>query len=275
MATQDCTQTRTETQRTALSPPSAPGKGGDRLLPRRSITPVLKKVSVELLTITQPPGLRRRDQWLLPVHERLSDRPWFDRSSRHPPNDARNGDSKEKSNHPVAFRHDRLPSTGDPALDSALSHTETSSYLRNLAVSRGFERPSCVTRWRPDWLAGAAGLELGNVAFRSISYLFEISQRFCQNKAGIGLPETFSRRSCKTAGSAPGCQSTASVMLDHSWRRLLLVSGTADHGMGVTAAAWLRAVGPPWILPRRLFRLCGASVVTARDAVGTAWAKMP
>ena len=82
--------------------------------PRRSITPVLKKVSVELLTITQPPGLRRRDQWLLPVHERLSDRPWFDRSSRHPPNDARNGDSKEKSNHPVAFRHDRLPSTGRP-----------------------------------------------------------------------------------------------------------------------------------------------------------------
>jgi hypothetical protein len=40
-----------------------------------------------------------------------------------------------------------------------ISHTETSSYLRNLAVPRGFERPSCVTRWRPDWLAGAAGLE--------------------------------------------------------------------------------------------------------------------
>src|SRR6267154_6702555 len=40
-----------------------------------------------------------------------------------------------------------------------ISHTETSSYLRNLAVSRGFERPSCVTRWRPDLLAGAAGLE--------------------------------------------------------------------------------------------------------------------
>ena len=165
--------------------------------PRRSIAPVLKKVSVELLTITQPPGLRRRDQWLLPVHERLSDRPWFDRSSRHPPNDARNGDSKEKSNHPVAFRHDRLPSTGDPALDSALSHTETSSYLRNLAVPRGFERPSCVTRWRPDWLAGAAGLELGNVAFRSISYLFEISQRFCQNKPESDYRRLFRERAAR------------------------------------------------------------------------------
>ena len=39
-----------------------------------------------------------------------------------------------------------------------ISHTETSSYLRNLAVPRGLERPSCVTRWRPDWLAGHLGL---------------------------------------------------------------------------------------------------------------------
>jgi hypothetical protein len=41
--------------------------------PRRSIAPVLKKVSVDLLTIAQPLGLRRREQWLLPV-ERLGDR---------------------------------------------------------------------------------------------------------------------------------------------------------------------------------------------------------
>ena len=34
-----------------------------------------------------------------------------------------------------------------------ISHTETSSYLRNLAVPRGFERPSYVTRWRrTGWL---------------------------------------------------------------------------------------------------------------------------
>ena len=28
-------------------------------------------------------------------------------------------------------------------------------------------------------------------------------------------------------------------------------------------------MSPPWILPSRLFRLCEASVVTARDAVAT------
>src|SRR4051794_863353 len=43
-----------------------------------------------------------------------------------------------------------------------ISHTETSSYLRNLAVPRGFERPSCVPRRRSDWLAGHVRLELGN-----------------------------------------------------------------------------------------------------------------
>jgi hypothetical protein len=48
--------------------------------PRRSIAPVLKKVSVDLLTIAQPLGLRRREQRLLPV-ERLSDRhPLFHRA---------------------------------------------------------------------------------------------------------------------------------------------------------------------------------------------------
>src|SRR5262245_11796991 len=72
--------------------------------PRRSIAPVLKKVSVDLLTIAQPLGLRRREQWLLPV-ERLSDRhPLF-----------RNGHSRQNSNHRSDFdrgspmiRHDRL-----------------------------------------------------------------------------------------------------------------------------------------------------------------------
>src|SRR5262245_56153851 len=72
--------------------------------PRRSIAPVLKKVSVDLLTIAQPLGLRRREQWLLPV-ERLSNRhPLF-----------RNGHSHQNSNHRSDFdrgspriRHDRL-----------------------------------------------------------------------------------------------------------------------------------------------------------------------
>ena len=31
----------------------------------------------------------------------------------------------------------------------------------------------------------------------------------------------------------------------------------------------MRVMSPPWILPSRLFRLCEASVVTARDAVAT------
>src|SRR5262245_46390499 len=71
--------------------------------PRRSIAPVLKKVSVDLLTIAQPLGLRRREQWLLPA-EWLSDRhPLF-----------RNGHSRQNSNHRSDFdrgrpmiRHDR------------------------------------------------------------------------------------------------------------------------------------------------------------------------
>ena len=37
-----------------------------------------------------------------------------------------------------------------------IPHTETSSYLRNHAVPRSFERPQYGTRRRPDWLAGAA-----------------------------------------------------------------------------------------------------------------------
>jgi hypothetical protein len=81
--------------------------------PRRSIAPVLKKVSVDLLTIAQPLGLRRREQWLLPV-ERLSDRhPLF-----------RNGHSRQNSNYCSDFdrgspmiRHDRLhPWRCDPRL---------------------------------------------------------------------------------------------------------------------------------------------------------------
>ena len=53
-----------------------------------------------------------------------------------------------------------------------ISHTETSSYLRNLAVPRGFERPSCVTRWRPDWLAGVVETGTRNP---SAGYVFEMS----------------------------------------------------------------------------------------------------
>jgi hypothetical protein len=71
--------------------------------PRRSIAPVLKKVSVDLLTIAQPLGLRRREEWLLPT-EWLTDRhPLF-----------RNGHSRQNSNHRSDFdrgrpmiRHDR------------------------------------------------------------------------------------------------------------------------------------------------------------------------
>src|SRR5262245_49773033 len=72
--------------------------------PRRSIAPVLKKVSVDLLTIAQPLGLRRREQRLLP-DERLSDRhPLFHKGHCH-----------QNSNHRSDFdrgspriRHDRL-----------------------------------------------------------------------------------------------------------------------------------------------------------------------
>jgi len=44
-----------------------------------------------------------------------------------------------------------------------------------------FERHSHVSARRQDSLAGAAGLELANVAFPTLSYLFDISQRFCRN----------------------------------------------------------------------------------------------
>jgi hypothetical protein len=66
--------------------------------PRRSIAPVLKKVSVELLPIALPLDLRRRGHWL--PGERLSDRPWFDRSNpmNYAHDDARNGRSTEKGN---------------------------------------------------------------------------------------------------------------------------------------------------------------------------------
>jgi hypothetical protein len=40
---------------------------------------------------------------------------------------------------------------------SPIPDTETARYLRNAAVPRGFEGPGHVERWRPDWLAGAAG----------------------------------------------------------------------------------------------------------------------
>src|ERR1700704_1211812 len=39
------------------------------------------------------------------------------------------------------------------------------------------------------------------------------------------------------------------------------------YQQSVTVAATLKAIGLPRILPRRLHRHCGASVVTARDAV--------
>ena len=35
-----------------------------------------------------------------------------------------------------------------------IPHTETKPYLQNVAVPRGFERHSHVSRWRPDCLAG-------------------------------------------------------------------------------------------------------------------------
>ena len=77
--------------------------------PRGSIAPVLKKVFVELLTVTQPLGLRRREPWLLPV-ESLSDRRWSDCSS--PVNcaydNASTGRPKKYSNPRSNDRHDRL-----------------------------------------------------------------------------------------------------------------------------------------------------------------------
>ena len=78
---------------------------------RGSVAPVLKKVFVELLTLTQPPGLRRR-QWLLPV-ERLSDPRWFDRSNPADHTDAGNRDYK--NNHRDHQRH-MFPSIHDRSL---------------------------------------------------------------------------------------------------------------------------------------------------------------
>jgi hypothetical protein len=40
-----------------------------------------------------------------------------------------------------------------------IPYTETESYLRHAALLRHFERWSHLRRWRPDWLAGAAGFE--------------------------------------------------------------------------------------------------------------------
>jgi hypothetical protein len=71
-------------------------------------------------------------------------------------------------------------------------HTETSPYLQNAAEARGFERSFHVRRWRPDWLAGAAGLELRNVI---ANYAFEISHKFSAIQRNRRIRD-FSRTSC-------------------------------------------------------------------------------
>jgi hypothetical protein len=40
-----------------------------------------------------------------------------------------------------------------------IPHTETKPYLRNAALPSRFDRHLYVSRWRPDWLAGAGGFE--------------------------------------------------------------------------------------------------------------------
>jgi hypothetical protein len=68
---------------------------------RGSVAPVLKKVFVELLTLTQPPGLRCRAQWLR----------WFDCSNPADHTDAGNRDYKnnhrDHQRHMVGSIHDR------------------------------------------------------------------------------------------------------------------------------------------------------------------------
>jgi hypothetical protein len=54
-------------------------------------------------------------------------------------------------------------------------YTETEPHRRNAAVSRRFERHSHVSWWRPDWLAGAGGLEPpnGGIKIHLISLVLE------------------------------------------------------------------------------------------------------
>src|SRR5262245_23733083 len=88
--------------------------------PGRSIAPVLKKVSVDLLTIAQPLGLRRREQWLLAA-EWLSDRhPLF-----------RNGHARQNSNHRSDFDRGRPMIRHDRSIHAMRSQARTLGLCRH------------------------------------------------------------------------------------------------------------------------------------------------
>jgi hypothetical protein len=65
-----------------------------------------------------------------------------------------NGSSKNET--PKNGRGDRA---SECLFSSPIPDTETKRDPRNAAVQRGSEASSHVGRWRPDWLAGAAGFE--------------------------------------------------------------------------------------------------------------------
>jgi hypothetical protein len=67
---------------------------------------------------------------------------------------------------PAKTRHQKVASETRGRNGASVAQFPTrrpSRIPENAAVARGFEGPWHVGRWRPDWLAGVGGLELGNV----------------------------------------------------------------------------------------------------------------
>jgi hypothetical protein len=62
-------------------------------------------------------------------------------------------------NDPALQKRDTKKARGDRRRKCQIPHTETSSYLRNLTVPRGFKATFICDALETDWLAGAAGLE--------------------------------------------------------------------------------------------------------------------
>jgi hypothetical protein len=112
--------------------------------------------------------------------------------------------------------------------------------------------------WTMDWLVGAAGFEPPH---------FRIGIRqVLRDRPEICRPETFSRIDCKhrvrhpiASSSMLGC---AANQQQYSPEMTGFPAPTERHCCGM-----IEGLGPSGILPRRLFCQCGASVVTARDAV--------
>ena len=63
-----------------------------------------------------------------------------------------------------------------------IPHTETSSYLRNLAVPRVFERPSYVTRWRRTGWLGRQDSNLRMSRFRLFPICLTYRKDFAETR---------------------------------------------------------------------------------------------